>query len=125
MRKLAQKREIEKQNEKMNLDEYIGIGAKDRSRIFYIQETKEDRITPTGVLFVCDMNRKPTPNDLVYCKTPTGFALKRYCEIRRSMKPLRLANSEGKKVNVKIGFNSVEVFGVITHVIKTLVGGKQ
>jgi hypothetical protein len=125
MRKLAQKREIEKQNETLYLDEYVGRGAKDRSGVFYIQETEEDLITPTGMLYVCDPHRKPGTHDLVYCKTPQGFALNRYCEIRKWLKPLRLATSDGKRVNVKIGFNSVEVFGVITHVVKTLVGGKQ
>lgn len=125
MRKLAQKREIEKQNETLYLDEYVERGAKDRSGLFYIQETKEDRVTPTGTLYVCDMNRKPAPDDLVYCSASTGYAVKRYRDIRRSLKPLRLATSEGKRVNVRIGFNSLEVVGVITHVIKTLVGGKQ
>lgn len=125
MRKLAQKREIEKQNETLYLDEYVERGAKDRSGVFYIQETEEDLITPTGTLYVCDMNRKPSLSDLVYCNTPTGYAVKRYQNIRRSMKPLRLATSDGKKVNVRIGFHSVEVVGVITDVVKTLVGGER
>ena len=125
MRKLAQKREIEKQNRTLYLDEYVGRDAKDRDACFFIEETKADAVTPTGMLFVCDPHRKPSLNDLVYCKTPQGFALKRYCEIRKSLKPLRLATSDGKKVNVRIGFNSVEVFGVITHVIKTLHGGAR
>jgi hypothetical protein len=125
MRKLAQKREIENQNETLYLDDYVGRGAKDRDACFYIEETKADGVTPTGMLFVCDPHRKPGTNDLVYCKTPTGFALKRYCEIRKSLKPLRLATLDGKRVNVRIGYNLVEVFGVITHVVKKLQGGAR
>jgi hypothetical protein len=115
------KNEIRKQIKQMSLDKLIAGGnAKD---IIYVQVTGEVGTSfLIGDLVVCDMSLQPVLSDTVLCITDVGTDLKPYSEVRRFLKPLRLTNGNGQPIRIKIPFNSCEVIGVVTHILRTLVG---
>ena len=105
----------------LSLDEYVTPSGES---IMYARVRGESILgLDAGDLAVVARMRKPISTDLVLCNDGKRHSVRKFSEIKEIKNPLRLVARNGKPVgNTKPkDATPLEIVGVITHVVKTLV----
>ncbi len=118
MKNTAKKTQPSEEKEYVSLDEYV---SSNNGKTLYVRLHRNCDFLEAGDLVVVHLDRKPTLSDLVLYQIDGTYIIKRFSEVEKSTKPLRLVARNGEPVQSKTENEFVEILGTVTHMVKTLV----